>query len=278
MTLEQLQKRGSADRDKIENSQNFLLQSIEQKYRQQMREQLDQNQRLSSELSEKVKYLEKENIQLQNRLQLELRDQMSEHGSMEKKVQDLQEAEARYHKEIDELKGERDRRIVDNQRALDKERETFKTKIQDIEQKCKELESKRSTMFFEFEKEKAKWGLEKDFLTSQKQEVQEQVERVQRKQEQLLKENERLKSEKTRQKSYLYGQGNAGGAQGANGVPPTTGGQYASKFNSTAFGQHLLKGTGAQKENIGVGSSQTFAQGFAKFISDGAQKEGGQSD
>jgi hypothetical protein len=41
MTLEQLQKRGSADRDKIENSQNFLLQSIEQKYRQQMREQLD---------------------------------------------------------------------------------------------------------------------------------------------------------------------------------------------------------------------------------------------
>jgi hypothetical protein len=31
----------------------------------------------------------------------------------------------------------------------------------------------------------------------------------------------------------------------------------------------LLKGA-AQKENIGVGSSQTFAQGFAKYISDGA--------
>jgi len=38
MTLEQLQKRGSADRDKIENSQNVLLSSIEQKYRQQMKE------------------------------------------------------------------------------------------------------------------------------------------------------------------------------------------------------------------------------------------------
>ena len=96
---------------------------------------------------------------------------MSDHGSMEKKVQDLQEAEARYQKEIDELKGERDRRIVDNQRALEKERENFKSKIQDIEQKCKELENKRSTMLFEFEKERAKWGLEKDFLSSQKQEV-----------------------------------------------------------------------------------------------------------
>jgi hypothetical protein len=38
-------------------------------------------------------------------------------------------------------------------------------------------------MIFEFEKERAKWGLEKDFLTSQKQEVQEQVDRIQRKQE-----------------------------------------------------------------------------------------------
>ncbi len=129
MTLEQLQKRGSADRDKIENSQNFMLQTIESKYRQQMKEQLDQNQRMNTDLSEKVKYLEKENRQLQNRLQLEQRDKMSDHGSMEKKVQDLQEAESRLQRDIDELKNERDRRIVDHQKALEKERETFKIKL-----------------------------------------------------------------------------------------------------------------------------------------------------
>jgi predicted nucleic acid-binding Zn-ribbon protein len=91
---------------------------------------------------------------------------MSDHGSMEKKVQELQEVESKLNKEIDELKQERDRRIVDNQRALEKERETFKSKMQEIEQKCKDLENKRSTQIFEFEKERAKWGLEKDFLSS----------------------------------------------------------------------------------------------------------------
>jgi hypothetical protein len=166
MTLEQLQKRGSADRDKIENSQNALLSSIEQKYRQQMKESLEQNQRNCADLTEKVKYLEKENRQLHNRIQLEQRDKLSDHGSMEKKVQELMEGESRLHKEIDELKNERDRKIVDHQRALEKEREVFKQKQQEIEQKCKELENKRSTMIFEFEKERAKWGLERDFLSS----------------------------------------------------------------------------------------------------------------
>lgn len=66
------------------------------------------------------------------------------------------------------------------------------------------------------------------------------MDRIQRRNEQLLKENERLKSEKNK-KGYLYGQGASGaGVGGAAG--------YASKFNSTAFGQHLLKGVG-QKEN-----------------------------
>ena len=38
MTLEQLQRRGNAEKDKIENSQNALLGSLESKYRAQMKE------------------------------------------------------------------------------------------------------------------------------------------------------------------------------------------------------------------------------------------------
>lgn len=65
---------------------------------------MDNNSRLHTELTEKVKYLEKENRQLQNRLQLEQRDKMSDHGSMEKKVSELMDNELRLLKDIDELK------------------------------------------------------------------------------------------------------------------------------------------------------------------------------
>ena len=48
---------------------------------------------------------------MQNRLQLEQRDKMSDHGSMQKKVQELMESETRMQREIDELKQERDKRL-----------------------------------------------------------------------------------------------------------------------------------------------------------------------
>ncbi len=41
----------------------------------------------------------------------------------------------------------------------------------DIETRCKELESKRSTMLFDFEKERAKFSLERDHLNAQKSEM-----------------------------------------------------------------------------------------------------------
>jgi FtsZ-binding cell division protein ZapB len=39
---------------------------------------------------------------------------MSDHGTMEKKVQELIDNEARLQKEIDELKQERDKKIMEN--------------------------------------------------------------------------------------------------------------------------------------------------------------------
>ena len=94
-----------------------------------MKESIEQSQRTNAELSEKVKYLEKETRQLQNRLQLEQRDKMSDHGSMEKKVHELIDNESRLSKDIDELKSERDRKIMDHQRAMEKEREIYKQKM-----------------------------------------------------------------------------------------------------------------------------------------------------
>lgn len=268
MTLEQISKKNQFEKESKDNTNGSIIASLETKFRQQMKEQLDHSQKQVTDLNEKCKNLERDNRNLLNKLHLEQRDKMSDHGSMEKKVNDLLENEQRLINEIDELKQERDRRILEHQRALDKDRDSYKAKIQEVEQKSKEVDNKRSTMVFEFEKERAKWGLEKDFLVTQKQEVQEQLDRAQRKCEQLLKENERLKTDKNR-KGYLYGQGGGQGLNntGSSAVGGGVGG-YAGKFNSTAFGQHLLKGAG-MKENTPIGTSQAFASGFAKFIGDG---------
>lgn len=63
----------------------------------------------------------------------------------EKKLQD----------EVDSLKQERDRKIFENQAVLDKEKELYKAKLNDVEKKLKEAEQKKSQLLFEFEKDRA---------------------------------------------------------------------------------------------------------------------------
>lgn len=103
---------------------------------------------------------------------------MSENGSLEKRVQDLIENEKKLYAELDEVKNERERRVQDYQRQLDKEKENYKIKLSEYEQKAKESENRRAALMFEFEKERAKWQLERDNLTSQKSEMTEAIERL----------------------------------------------------------------------------------------------------
>ena len=119
---------------------------------------------MQSELSSKIKNLERENRTLNDKLHLEQRDKMSDHGNMEKKLQEIQDSERRLNEELDEVKCKRDTKILEYQRTLEKERENYKTKIFEIEGKLKEAENKRGALVFQFEKERAKWALERDHL------------------------------------------------------------------------------------------------------------------
>ena len=83
-------------------------------------------------------------------------------ASLQKKVVELIDVEGRMQIEIEELKGERDRRMTEWQRNQEREREAQKAKINEMESKGKDLESKRSAMLFDFEKEKSKWSFERD--------------------------------------------------------------------------------------------------------------------
>ena len=93
------------------------------------------------------------------------------------------------------LKQEREGKIVEFQRIVDNEREIFKGKLNEFELKYKESESRRNALIFEHEKEKAKWGLEKEHLIGQRNELQDFLEKLENRKETLLRENAKLRSD-----------------------------------------------------------------------------------
>lgn len=148
-----------------------------------------------NESNSKVKRLENEVKLMNEKMQMDQRGKQNEYGNLEKKVAEMSENEKRLLSELDEVKLERDRRIQDYQRQVDKDKENYRYKLGEYEQKAKDAESKRSQLMFEFEKERAKWQLEKDNLQSKTHEMEELIEKLNHRKEQLLKENERLKAE-----------------------------------------------------------------------------------
>ncbi len=73
LTLEQLQKRGSMDKDKFENSQNSLMKVMEARYKSQIKELMETHQCFQQENQQKIKRLESE-IKVKNeQIQLDAR-------------------------------------------------------------------------------------------------------------------------------------------------------------------------------------------------------------
>ena len=164
MTVEQLRRKDSSDRGKTESAQMLLISSIEKKYKDQIKDMTESNNQIIQELTIRCKQLDKEYRELQERYEIETRGKISEYGSMEKKIKEMVENEHRLIDEIKMLKNERDKKMIDNQTMLEREKEIYKQRMKEIESKINSSESKRSAMMFEFEKERAKWALEKDKL------------------------------------------------------------------------------------------------------------------
>jgi len=59
-------------------------------------------------------------------MELSNRSKQSEQGSLEKKLEKALDAEARLAEELEQIKIERDNKIVEYQKMLDKERDSYK--------------------------------------------------------------------------------------------------------------------------------------------------------
>lgn len=133
LTLDQMSKKGSQDKDKIENNQQTMMKIIEKRYKDQISQFQDISNCQQMEYQQKIKRLEGELKSLNEKLQMETRGKLNEYGSLEKKVVDLIETEKRNQSEIDELKAERDRRVSDYQRLLEKEKDAYRLKLSEYE-------------------------------------------------------------------------------------------------------------------------------------------------
>lgn len=104
------------DKDKLESNQMSMMRVIETKFKNQIKEMTETHQCLMSETQQKVKRLENE-LKLKNeQIQMDARGKNAEYGSLEKRVIELSENEKRLLNELEEVKAERDRRVMDYQR------------------------------------------------------------------------------------------------------------------------------------------------------------------
>eukprot|EP00826_Nyctotherus_ovalis_P040096 TRINITY_DN3909_c0_g2_i1.p1 TRINITY_DN3909_c0_g2~~TRINITY_DN3909_c0_g2_i1.p1 ORF type:complete len:289 (+),score=106.60 TRINITY_DN3909_c0_g2_i1:140-1006(+) len=132
LTLEQLQKRGSIDKDKSETNQMALISSLEQKHKYQIKELNESHQHIYNELIQRNKQLEKEVKIMTEKRQLEQRTKQNELSLAEKKTNESMETLAKVSRELDEVRADRDRKVLEYQKLFEKERDNYKLKLHEI--------------------------------------------------------------------------------------------------------------------------------------------------
>ena len=93
------------------------------------------------------------------------------------------------------MKSERERRIQDYHRALEKEKDTYRARLAEAETKAKDAERTRGLQNFELEKERARWQLEKDGYLCKVNELEDTVEKLVGQKETLMKDNVKMSAQ-----------------------------------------------------------------------------------
>ena len=196
--LEAIQKKANSDKEKFETSHNNSITTLEQKYLNQIKELQETHQKLYSELLQSNKDLDRQVKSLN--MQAEIRNKSYDNSSLLAQIEESNNEKARLRKELEAIKNEKDKKIFELIGNSEKEKELYKLKASEIDEKIKEIDSRKKTLSLEFEIERAKWSIEKENLISKVIEQAESIERFEKKNETLLRENEKLKADKSNHK------------------------------------------------------------------------------
>lgn len=196
--LEAIQKKAHSDKEKLETSHNSSITSLEQKYLNQIKELQETHQRLYSELLQSNKDLDRQVKSLN--MQAEIKNKSYDNSSLLAQIEEGNNEKARLRKELEAVKSEKDRKILELVTNAEKDKDLYKIKSSEIDEKIKEIDSRKKTLTLEFEIERAKWSIEKENLISKVADQADSIERIEKKNETLLRENEKLKTDKSNHK------------------------------------------------------------------------------
>lgn len=195
ITLDQLQKRGTATKERQESSQQAILKVLESKYKAQIKELIENQQAATNEQKERCKKLEAELSNANDKINAQGKSKGDEVGQLEKKLQETKANESRLTSALNELQTDSQRKVEELQTQLQRDKDQFKAKLADAEKKAKDAEAKRAQMLFGIEKERANWQLEEDHLRRKQAELEEFIQNLEKSKEVLKKENSKLRSD-----------------------------------------------------------------------------------
>ena len=95
----------------------------------------ERTQTQAAELQTRIKELEREKKNLLEKNELANKSKLTEQGSLEKRLEKALEAEQRLQEELDSIKTDRDQRLSEAQRLLERERESYKLKLKELDGK-----------------------------------------------------------------------------------------------------------------------------------------------
>lgn len=195
LTLQQLQKKRALEVQEAEAAFNSKLANLEKRNQTLAQEVAQNHENELQNLRTQIKKIEKELKSEKDKHFLQNHSTTSSQTHLEKKLSDMYENEKKLHAELDSIKTDRDAKMIEYQKLLDKERGALKARVSEFEERIKELETKKSSQIFEHDKERIRWRQEKDNLSTQNKELHEALLIVEKKRDVLLRENEKLKNE-----------------------------------------------------------------------------------
>ena len=193
--LKSIGEKSKSEKENIENNAKISIANMETKYQKQVKDLQDNHNKLYTELLSHNKELEKENKTL--RLENEMaKNKNFNPADLTKKLELINKEKENLIKNENTLKEEQDKKMTELTSNYEKEKNMYKKRIAEIEKNLRDAEGKKGSLLLEYEKEKAKWNIEKDNLESKYSELNDKYKHLENKNENLLRENEKLRNEK----------------------------------------------------------------------------------